>query len=54
MQPKALIYHSFEVRKAFDNFRGRDRIILSEGFVEFSLELGLDDGILGEVVGNSA
>ena len=55
VQPEAFVYHNFEIRKAFGNFRGCDRIIfVSEDFVEFSLELGLNRGILGEMVGNSA
>ena len=54
MQPEAFVYHCLEIRKAFDDFRGRDRVaFLSEGFIEFGLELGLDSGILGEVVSNS-
>ena len=55
VQPEALVYHSFEIRKTFDNFQGCNWIVfLPEDFVEFSLELGLDSRVLGEMVGNSA
>ena len=34
VQPEALVYHSVEIWKAFDNFWGCNRIVfVSEGFV---------------------
>ena len=53
VQPEAFVYHSLKIRKAFDDFRGCDWVFLSEGLIKFSLELGLDGGILGEVVDDS-
>ena len=55
MQPEALVYHSFEIWKTFGNFPGGNWVALvSEGFVEFSLELGLDGRVQSEMIGNSA
>ena len=55
VQPEGLVHHSFEIRKPFYNFPGCDwAVFVSEGLVELSLKCGLDVGIMGKVVGDSA
>ena len=55
MQPEGFVDDGFEVGKPLSDFRGCDRVILvSECTIELLLELRLDDGIQGEVVGDSA
>lgn len=54
MQAKGFVDDCFKVRKSFDDFRRRDRVVLvSQSFVEFDLELRLGVGVQGEVVSDS-